>query len=60
MKLIHKANSVGLPEVRSEDTDRDGQDFFRVLSGTYNTLQEAQAQLDSAISMGFKAAIYRW
>jgi hypothetical protein len=60
MKLVRKASSTGLPDVRSESSQREGQEFFRVISGTYKSLPEAQKQLDAATSMGFKAAIYRW
>jgi hypothetical protein len=59
-KLIREAQRKGVTDIRTDITERHGKQFFRVLSGSYSSLREAQVQLEHVQSLGLSAAIYRW
>ncbi|HLF62851.1 MAG TPA: SPOR domain-containing protein [Saprospiraceae bacterium] len=58
-KLMHKAQSNGLSEVRTETETHDGKFYYRVLVGKYLTLAEAQSLLARVTTLGLKGAVYR-
>ncbi len=59
-KLLTLALERGLGDIRIEDTEREGKHFYRVLSGTYQTLTAAREHLSQTIALGFSGAIHRW
>jgi len=58
-KLMDRAQQKSLPEVRMENVVRNGQTFYRVLTGAFNSLTRTQSFISNLTAQGMKGAVYR-
>lgn len=57
--LAQKAKLKGLADTRTETESRDGKSCYRVLTGSFSTLTEAQKLLEEVHALGLKGAVHR-